>query len=71
MNNEEIRAAFREGVPVVAGGIEYAYISALIFRRHAGQVIAQVELMDKTRNSVTIARPERVTRDNLKKEGTP
>jgi len=62
MDKNEIKVAFLEGVPVIAGGIEYARISALIYRMHAGKVITQAELLDKNGNSVTIAQPEKVTR---------
>jgi hypothetical protein len=62
MNKDEIKAAFLEGVPVVHRGIEYVCISALIYRRSGGKLLAQVELHDKCNHSVTIAQPERVAR---------
>lgn len=62
MDNDEIKAALKEGVPIVAGGVEYAKISALICRNHNGKIILQAELIDKNGNSVTIAQPKKITR---------
>ena len=60
MDKEQLKKAFFENVPVTVGGIEYAHISALIYRKHGGRIILQAELMDKGGNSVTIAQPEKV-----------
>ena len=53
------------GTPVVYDGVEYAYISAMIYRQVRGVVIAQVELLDKAGNSVVVANPAKV---RVKKE---
>lgn len=57
MTNEEIKGAFSKQSPVICGGIEYARISAIIYRHDAkGKIIISAELKDKHGNSVTIAR---------------
>lgn len=61
MTGAEVKAAFMDGCPVSYSGIEYLGISALIYRRGPDEIYIQVELLDKTRNSVTIARPDRIT----------
>lgn len=61
MTNAEVKAAFMDGCPVSYSGIEYLEISALIYRRGPDGFYMQAELLDKNRNSVTIARPDRIT----------
>lgn len=57
MTNEEIKEAFSSQSPVICGGIEYARISAIIYRHDTkGKFIISAELQDKRTNSVTIAR---------------
>lgn len=57
MTNEEIKEAFSKQSPVICGGIEYARISAIIYRYDTkGKFIISAELKDKHTNSVTIAR---------------
>lgn len=62
MTTNEAKAAFLEGVPVIHNGIEYLHISALIYRRHKGAAILQLEMMDKSGHSVTVASPAKVER---------
>ena len=61
----EAKEALMARTPVVYDGMEFAYISAVIYRHVRGVVIAQVELLDKAGNSVVIANPEKM---ELKKE---
>lgn len=60
MNQQELKETFRSGAPVDYEDVEYACISALIYRKSGNKVILQAELSDKNTNSVTIARPDRV-----------
>ena len=69
MNKEEAVKAFRQKVPVMLMNrsaserkdLKYDCISAVILRRSkTGHEIVQVELMDKSGNSVNITRPEYV-----------
>lgn len=60
MTEKETIAAFRGGGPVEYSGIRYINISALIYRRGPDGVYMQAELLDKNKNSVTIARPDRI-----------
>ncbi len=60
MTTDEIKEAFKKQIPVVSRDITYSYISALIYRIRDGKIVLTVELMDKNRNSVTIADCERV-----------
>ena len=60
MTTDEIKEAFKKRIPVVSRDITYAYISALIYRIRDGKIVLSVELIDKNRNSVTIADCERV-----------
>lgn len=62
MANQDAKQTFLEGAPVVAGGIEYKEISALILRKRNGKTYMQVELLDYGLNSVTITNAESVTR---------
>lgn len=69
MTYEEAKQAYYEAVPVIHkdplihADVEYLYISALIKRRDwKGNHIHQVELMDRNKRSITIARPEHVRR---------
>ena len=62
MTVKEIDAAFDAQCPVVHRGITYQRISALIKRRDKDKPrpFLQVELMDKTGCSVTIADPAKI-----------
>ena len=60
MTNDELKAAFMDETPVMHGGIQYLKVSAIIYRKRDGKVIVDAELLDKNRNSVTIADPKRV-----------
>ncbi len=60
MTTDEIKEAFKKQIPVVSRDITYSHISALIYRLRGGKLVLTVELMDKNRNSVTIADCERV-----------
>ena len=64
MTVKEIDAAFDAQCPVVYRDITYKRISALIRRRDPDKPrsFLQVELMDKTGRSVTIADPAKVER---------
>lgn len=55
MTGEEAKKAFMERCPVVCKGIEYLYISAIIYRLdREGKVEVSAEMFDKNKNSVTI-----------------
>ena len=61
MTNEEAKQALQNRTPVVCGGIEYAYISAIIYRYDdRGRFLISAELKDKKANSITIALLEQV-----------
>lgn len=56
MTNSEAKTALTNRTPVTYNGIEYAYISAIIYRcGGSGEIIISVELTDKNKRSVTIA----------------
>lgn len=61
MTKEEAKATIDLEYPVTYQGIEYAKMTALIYRRLCGCSILQVELLDKNGHSITIADPARVT----------
>lgn len=67
MTNEEARAVFLRGSPVVCGEITYSKITALICRKGPDGIFLQVELLDKGGNSVTITQADRV-KENKKYE---
>lgn len=56
MTNEEAKTALFSKTPVSCNGINYAYISAIIYRvdKHNNLVIS-AEMLDKNQRSVTIA----------------
>lgn len=64
MTHEELAAAFDTQCPVTYRGMSYQRISAIIERREPDnpRSFLQVELMDKTGRSVTIADPAKVER---------
>ena len=56
MTNDEVKKALYERTPVKYNGIEYAYISAIIYRYDKkGNLIVSAELFDKNGNCVVIA----------------
>lgn len=61
---KELNALFDEQCPVIHRGITYQRVSAIIRRRDPDKPRAflQVELIDKTGRSVTIADPGKVER---------
>ena len=61
MTRTEARDAFKKGCPVIHNGIEYLYISAIIYR-HGGPdgFRMLVELLDHNRNAVVVVDPARV-----------
>lgn len=70
MNIDECNKAAAERVPVIANGIQYGRISAVIkyfasvseIRRGAESSSYMVQLEDKNGHSVTVVRPEIVKR---------
>ena len=61
MTRTEARNACKQGRPVVYNGIEYLYISAVIYKRGGPDGFKMlVELLDQNRNAVVIVEPERV-----------
>lgn len=56
MNGAEMKKALLDKTPVEYRGIEYAYLSAIIYRAEGQEIVVSGEMMDKTTNSVTIAR---------------
>ena len=68
MTNEELKQALTEGCRIIAklpllGSIEYAYISAIVYRKsESGRIRVRAELMDKNLNSVTEVDAEDIKR---------
>lgn len=56
MTNDQAKEALLRRYPVIYNGIEYLYISAIIYRydKHNNLLIS-AELLDKNQRSVTIA----------------
>lgn len=57
MTSEEAKQALYSRVAVVCNGVHYKYITAIMYRLdEAGRnIIVSAELLDKNKNSVTIA----------------
>lgn len=56
MTNNEAKIALKNHTPVVFNGIEYLYISAIIYRYDKNKnLVISAELTDKNTRSVTIA----------------
>lgn len=56
MTNDEAKKALFERTPVIFNGLDYAYISAIIYRYDTkGNLLVSAELLDKNGRSVTIA----------------
>lgn len=62
MTNEEIKDALLKKYPVIADGIEFKCVNAVIYREQSGRITVSAELLDKCKNSVTI-----VSLDKIKK----
>ncbi|MCY9764835.1 hypothetical protein M5X06_03905 [Paenibacillus alvei] len=62
MTSEELKEVMTHGVPVEHRGTIYNYVSAIIYRKSESGMFMQVELFDKTGNSVVIARPNEIKR---------
>lgn len=62
MTNGELKAAMDSGEEVFHRGIVYQYISAIIYRKANLRIVMQVELFDKTRNCVVLAKPDEVVK---------
>ena len=57
MTGAEAREAMLSQSPVEYSGIQYRYISAIIYRSDKnGNLMISAELLDKNKNSVTIVR---------------
>lgn len=62
MTNEEAKTALIQRTPITHNGINYAYISAIIYRCDERKNIrVSAELTDKNKRSVTIAQIKDVT----------
>ena len=67
MTNEEAKTALMDRTPVSYNGVQYSYISAIIYRYDRNnKLLISAELTDKTMRSVTIAQIKDVitTHDN-------
>ena len=72
MTNEEAKDALFKRTPVMYNGVEYKYISAIIYRRKPNfELIISAELLDKCQNSVTIANIKDVTTYDRKNQAAP
>ena len=66
MSNEELKEALVSRRPIILrlaslGDLEYAYVSAIIYRTDAaGKIFVQAECMDKCLHSVTVADPRSI-----------
>jgi len=74
MTKIEASKAFNQGREVIYDGIDYQYISAVIYRKNPRQgkagIRMQLELMDRTSRAVVIADPERVREKEIE-QGFP
>ena len=64
MTAEEIKDALMKKYPVIANGIEYKCVSAVIYREQNRRIEVSAELLDKSGTSVTI-----VSLKNIEKKG--
>ncbi len=65
MNNDELKTALLNHTPVILkapllGEIKYERITAIIYREEKGRIVVSAELLDKNKNSVTIASPKTI-----------
>ena len=56
MNYQQAKEAFNEFKEIKCLGVVYKNIQAIIFRRANGLEVVQLELLDKSGNSVTVAK---------------
>lgn len=56
MNGAEMKKALLDKTPVEYRGIEYARLTAIIYRAEGQEIVVSGEMLDKCGNSVTIAR---------------
>jgi hypothetical protein len=61
VNGVEIKNALMSGCAVSCDGVDYAKVSAIIYRCVNGQIKVTAELLDKGGNSVTIVPSDRVS----------
>ncbi|MCY9758146.1 hypothetical protein M5X00_28385, partial [Paenibacillus alvei] len=64
MTNDELKAAMTNGEPVEHRGITYSQVTAVIYRYVDNKPYIQVELLDRSKNSVVIASASEVKRVN-------
>ncbi len=60
MTSEEIKDALLKKYPVRAHDIEYACVTAVIYRESNGRIAVSGELLDKNKNSVTIVSLDKI-----------
>ena len=71
MTNSEAKTAMLHRTPVTYNGIDYSYISAIIYRYDKNNnLLISAELTDKTMRSVTIAQIKDVTINDNKNQTT-
>ena len=64
MTNEDAKIALLYKYPVTYNGVNYSYISAIIYRYDKNNnLLISAELTDKTKHSVTIAQLKEVQLD--------
>lgn len=72
MTNEEAKTALIHRTPVMYNGIDYLYISAIIYRydKYNNNLLISAELLDKNKRSVTIAQLKDVTSNDKQNQAT-
>lgn len=55
MTGEEIKQALLDGCEVVANGIRYKRVTAIIYRKQGERITVSGELLDYNEQSITIA----------------
>lgn len=60
MTSEEIKDALLKKYPVIAHGIEYACVNAVIYREQSGRITVSGELLDKNKMSVTVVALDKI-----------
>lgn len=64
MTAEEVKDALLKKYPVIASGIEYKCVNAVIYRERDKRIVVSAELLDRCGHSVTI-----VPLKNIEKKG--
>ena len=64
MTAEEVKDALLKKYPVIADGIEYKCVTAVIYRERYGKIVVSAELLDRSGRSVTV-----VSLKNVEKKG--